>query len=165
MVKVNKDKVILDVCCGPRLFWFNKKHPNALYIDNRERNKGYNDYRKNREIKPDLIADFRSLPFPDGCFKLVIMDPPHLFSEGETFRMVKDYGYLNKKTWKEDIKKGVITGESSNLDRDTLLSIGYDREQVELILFLRRIELSTRHKVSEIPGIDRIILLEDSLVD
>lgn len=104
--KIAKGKFILDACCGPRLFWFNKKHPNVLYIDNRKRKKGYNDYRPNREIKPDILADFRKLPFQDMSFKLVVMDAPHLFSSGENFRMVKDYGWLNKDTWKEDIKKG-----------------------------------------------------------
>jgi len=29
------DKFILDACCGGRMFWFDKHHPNALYIDNR----------------------------------------------------------------------------------------------------------------------------------
>ena len=26
---------ILDACCGSRMFWFNKEHENALYMDNR----------------------------------------------------------------------------------------------------------------------------------
>jgi DNA segregation ATPase FtsK/SpoIIIE-like protein len=29
-------KTILDVCCGSRMFWFNKKHPDALYLDIRD---------------------------------------------------------------------------------------------------------------------------------
>jgi len=102
----HKDKVILDVACGPKLFWFNKKHPYVLYNDIRVREKGYNEYRPKREIKPDTTFDFRELPFTDKCFKLVVFDPPHIISNGETFRMVKDYGYLKKDTWKEDIKKG-----------------------------------------------------------
>ena len=106
-MKTLKDKkFILDVCCGPKLFWFNKQHPNVLYIDRRIRKKGYNDYRKNREIKPDIVADFRSLPFSNKTFKLVVFDPPHIIAKGENFRMVKDYGWLNKETWKEDLKKG-----------------------------------------------------------
>ena len=101
-----KEKIILDVCCGLRAFWFNKHHPNTLYIDIRKRNKGFDDFRPNFEINPDMIADFRDLPFKDKSFKLVVMDPPHIFSKGETFRMVKYYGYLNKETWRDDIKKG-----------------------------------------------------------
>ncbi|GAG16600.1 unnamed protein product, partial [marine sediment metagenome] len=26
------DKKILDVCCGGRTFWFNKKHPDTVYV-------------------------------------------------------------------------------------------------------------------------------------
>lgn len=100
------NKFILDACCGPRLFWFNKKHPNTIYIDIRKEKKGYNDYRPNREVNPDIIMDFRDLKFPDNSFKLIVMDPPHIISTSNNFRMAKDYGILNKETWKEDIKKG-----------------------------------------------------------
>jgi SAM-dependent methyltransferase len=99
-------KLILDACCGCRQFWFDKHHPRAVYVDNRVEEPGFTDYRPNKEIKPDKVADFRNLPFPDECFKLVVMDPPHIFSSGPTFRMTKEYGWLNKDTWKEDIKKG-----------------------------------------------------------
>jgi len=101
-----KNKQILEACCGPRLFWFDKQQPNTIFIDNRKRAKGYNQNRPNREINPDIIMDFRDLKFPDKKFKLVVFDPPHIFAKGETFRLVKDYGYLNKSTWANDIKKG-----------------------------------------------------------
>lgn len=26
---------ILDACCGGRMFWFDKAHPDAVYMDNR----------------------------------------------------------------------------------------------------------------------------------
>ena len=100
------NKFILDACCGLRAFWFDKHHPNAIYIDNRTREKGFDDFRKNFSIKPDFEADFRNMPFPDKKFKLVVMDPPHIISKGENFRMVKYYGHLNKETWRDDIKKG-----------------------------------------------------------
>lgn len=100
-------KFILDVCCGPRLFWFNKHHPNTIYLDNRVRERGFVDNRRHREVKPDMVADFRNLPFPDKSFKLVIMDPPHLISNGEKIRMTKTYGYLDKNTWRNDIRQGI----------------------------------------------------------
>ena len=28
-------KPILDACCGSRMFWFNPKNPNVLFVDNR----------------------------------------------------------------------------------------------------------------------------------
>lgn len=100
------NKLILDVCCGCRQFWFDKKHPKALFLDNREEEKGFQDARPNKEIQPDVVADFRELPFADNYFKLVVMDPPHIFANGPDFRMVKEYGWLNRETWKTDIKKG-----------------------------------------------------------
>jgi len=103
---LNKDKFILDACCGLKAFWFNKKHPNTIFIDNRKREKGFDDFRSNFEINPDFIADFRELPFEDKRFKLIVMDPPHIIAKPEGFRMVKYYGSLNKSTWEEDIKKG-----------------------------------------------------------
>lgn len=101
-----KDKFILDVCCGLRAFWFDKKHPNTIYLDKREREKGFDDFRPTFCIKPDMIADFRDLPFEDKSFKMVIMDPPHIIAKEESFRMVRYYGSLDKETWKDDIKKG-----------------------------------------------------------
>jgi|TARA_R100001530_G_scaffold11362_1_gene10955 hypothetical protein len=101
-----EDKFILDACCGGRCFWFNKEHPNTLYIDNRIREKGHEAARPNHSIKPDIQADFRELPFKDSSFKLVVFDPPHIIAEEESFRMVKKYGSLKRSTWREDIKKG-----------------------------------------------------------
>ncbi len=42
-----KNKFILDACCGGRMMWFNKKHPNVLYIDNRKEEKGFLKQRPN----------------------------------------------------------------------------------------------------------------------
>ena len=35
-VIMSDEKFILDVTCGGRSMWFNKKHPNAIYTDIRE---------------------------------------------------------------------------------------------------------------------------------
>lgn len=100
------EKVILDACCGCRQFWFDKKNPNVLFIDKRKEAKGFQDARPNKEINPDLILDFRNLPFKDRSFKLVVFDPPHLLADGPTYRMTKEYGWLDRKTWREDLTKG-----------------------------------------------------------
>jgi len=105
-----KDKFILDACCGPRHFWFDKHHPNCIYIDKRVEEKGFIENRPNREVKPDIVMDFRDLKFKDKSFKLIIMDPPHLKSnkpvEEHTGTLIQSYGCLNPDTWKEDIKRG-----------------------------------------------------------
>ena len=101
-----KDKFILDACCGSRMFWFDKKHPNVIFSDIREYDKGFIDNRPNRELHPDQIMDFRKLDFPDKSFKLVVFDPPHLIGKADGCRMTRTYGALNKETWQNDIKRG-----------------------------------------------------------
>lgn len=57
-------------------------------------------------MQPDIVGDFRDLPFNDGEFDLVIFDPPHLKWAGKNSIMKAQYGQLNKDTWQEDIFKG-----------------------------------------------------------
>ncbi len=101
-------KIILDACCGGRMFWYNKKHPNVMYIDKRVREKGFFGLRPNFEVQPDIVADFRDLPFDDNSFKLVVFDPPHIIRESdeEDAYFKKRYGCLRKDSWESDIKKG-----------------------------------------------------------
>jgi len=107
--EVEKEKFILDACCGGRMFWFNKTHPNTIYIDNRVRKQGHQKTRPNHHIEPDIVMDNRKMDFMDKSFKLVVFDPPHLFAkdncEEKGFIMGKCFGWLNKDTWKEDIKR------------------------------------------------------------
>nr|WP_308743231.1 methyltransferase domain-containing protein [uncultured Anaerocolumna sp.] len=98
------DKVILDACCGSRMFWFNKQHPNAVYMDNRELEDALCDGR-NLIVKPDIIADFRNIPYKDNSFKLVVFDPPHLIKAGDNSWLAKKYGKLNE-SWPTDLKQG-----------------------------------------------------------
>lgn len=97
-------KRILDVCCGSKMFWFQKERDDTVYMDNRELEDTLCDGRK-LEIKPDIVADFRNIPFPDETFKLVVFDPPHLIKVGEKSWLAKKYGHLGN-NWKEDIKQG-----------------------------------------------------------
>lgn len=100
------DKFILDACCGGRLFWFNKNHPNTLYIDNRIRKEGHDSNRPNHHIEPDIVMDNRKMGFLDKSFKLVVFDPPHLIGKPDGCRMTKKYGSLCAETWQDDIKRG-----------------------------------------------------------
>lgn len=96
--------LILDPCCGSRMFWFDRQHPNAIYGDRREEQHVLCDGRTLR-IEPDMLMDFRALPFPDGSFKLVVFDPPHLTHAGPKSWMAAKYGKLSKE-WREDLKQG-----------------------------------------------------------
>lgn len=97
-------KTILDACCGSKMFWFDKNNENTIYMDNRELEDTLCDGRK-LEIKPDIIADFRNMPFADESFYLVVFDPPHLKQIGETSYMAKKYGRLTEE-WPKDLKIG-----------------------------------------------------------
>jgi len=98
------EKPIIDVCCGSKMFWFNKTNSNTVFMDIRELEDTLCDGRK-LIIKPDVIGDFRNIPFPDNNFKLAVFDPPHLIRAGENSWLAKKYGKLNK-NWKEEIKLG-----------------------------------------------------------
>ena len=97
-------KYILDVCCGSRMFWFDKSNSAVLFADIRSENHILCDGRK-LNIEPDLIADFRELPFSDNIFKMLVFDPPHLNKLGKESWMAKKYGVLLP-TWELDIKAG-----------------------------------------------------------
>lgn len=100
-------KIVLDACCGSRMMWFDKNNPLALFVDNRAEVLTAKDRDKIRtiEIKPDVIADFTDLPFEDNSFHIVVFDPPHLKTLGETSWMAKKYGKLPK-DWQIVISKG-----------------------------------------------------------
>jgi hypothetical protein len=97
-------KTIIDVCCGSKMFWFNRNHPEAVYMDIRELEDTLCDGRK-LIIKPDIIGDFKDIPYPDNTFKLAVFDPPHLIRAGEKSWLAKKYGILPE-DWQSEIKQG-----------------------------------------------------------
>lgn len=99
---------VLDACCGGRMFWYQKDNPQAIFMDNRKVEKGgfKNNWNPNWCVNPDIVADFRNMPFPDGSFSLVVYDPPHLTSGSMKSVINKKYGLLNKQTWKQDLLDG-----------------------------------------------------------
>ena len=98
-------KNILDACCGSRMFWFDKTNENVVYMDFRKLSTNLCDGRK-LVIDPDVVGDFRNMPFDCNVFNMVVFDPPHLVNVGDNSWLAKKYGKLNKETWQEDLKKG-----------------------------------------------------------
>ena len=98
------DKLILDACCGPRMMWFDKRNPQAVFMDIRDEEHILCDGRS-LEVHPDVIGDFRSIPFEDATFRLVVFDPPHLVRLGDNSYMAHKYGKLLS-TWETDLKQG-----------------------------------------------------------
>lgn len=103
-----KVKPILDVCCGGKMFYADKQNPNVLFCDKREFETIFKKSKQKDEhfsVKPDVIADFRDLPFENESFSLVIFDPPHIKNGSDKSFMVQKYGKLDK-TYKEDLAQG-----------------------------------------------------------
>lgn len=95
---------ILDACCGSRMFWHNKENKDVIFADCREVETTLCDGRK-LIIKPDIIVDFRNMPFQDNSFSLVVFDPPHLVRVGENSWLAKKYGKLPE-DWQAYLKSG-----------------------------------------------------------
>lgn len=96
---------ILDACCGSRMFWFNKQNNDTLFMDKREQ---YEELSTGHviNVNPDVLADFREMPFEDETFWHVVFDPPHLINAGDNSWLTKKYGKLDKNSWQHDLKQG-----------------------------------------------------------
>lgn len=97
-------KPILDPAAGSRMFYFDKDDDLVLFGDIRSESHVLCDGRA-LSITPDVVMDFRNLPFETGVFKVVIFDPPHLIRVGANAWMGKKYGRLTE-TWRADLTAG-----------------------------------------------------------
>ncbi|MDS3910719.1 methyltransferase domain-containing protein [Staphylococcus hominis] len=86
------------------MFWFDKENQEVTFMDNRELDTTLSDGRK-LIVTPDILADFRNMPFEDNSFYLVVFEPPHLKTGGDKSWLIQKYGRLNK-NWPEDLKQG-----------------------------------------------------------
>lgn len=93
-------KPILDPCCGPKQFYFDKDDQRVDFRDNRCVDLELCDGRV-MHVHPDTIADVTSIDAPDGAYHLVVFDPPHL-DRGNGWQVAK-YGKLpaDWKPWME----------------------------------------------------------------
>lgn len=89
------EKFILDVTSGYRMMWYNKSHPNAIYLDKRS------------ECNPDIVGDYRDLSrFEDESFRLVIFDPNHRVGTNPPKGFLKSYGEpLQPETWQSEFRQ------------------------------------------------------------
>lgn len=131
-------KTILDVCCGSKMFWFDKQNKNTIFMDIREYDGNLCDGRE-LHVNPDVIGDFRNIPFDDNSFKLVVFDPPHLKQAGESSWLVKKYGKLSE-NWKEDIKQGFLECMRV-LEPNGILIFKWNEEQIKLSEILKTTNL------------------------
>jgi 23S rRNA G2069 N7-methylase RlmK/C1962 C5-methylase RlmI len=130
------------------MFWFTPNNPNVLFGDNRQLSTHLCDGRS-LTISPDIMLDFRSLPFSDGSFSLVVFDPPHLLRAGTNSWVAQKYGRLNTH-WQSDIKKG-FTECFRVLKKDGVLIFKWNETQIKLseILSLTEVKPLFGHKVGK----------------
>ncbi len=57
-------------------------------------------------IEPDVLLDFRDLPYPEASFALVVFDPPHLERAGPRSWLAAKYGKLGD-DWRDDLSRGL----------------------------------------------------------
>jgi len=103
--------MVLDACCGSRMFWFDKQDPRALFVDKRRETWPIDQGtpgtigRAPIVVDPDMLADFTELPFPNDSFSMVVFDPPHIERQEALGLLTKKYGHLTG-DWREMLRKG-----------------------------------------------------------
>ncbi|WP_222105731.1 SAM-dependent methyltransferase [Paraburkholderia sp. BCC1885] len=92
--------------------WLDRHHPNVIFGDRRsetltvtDRSHGNEPGTRTISIEPDVMFDFRYLPYQDGTFKLVSFDPPHLVRAGPKSWLAAKYGKLGD-DWRDDLRRG-----------------------------------------------------------
>lgn len=98
---------ILDACCGGRHWWWDKEHPLAVYMDQRVAPPGSVDVRPGWEVAPDVVGDFRAMPFDSAAFRLVLFDPPHIVREEPSGYIAMKFGALHPDTEQDDLRRGL----------------------------------------------------------
>jgi hypothetical protein len=98
--------MILDPASSMRSFYFDKTDSRVTFGDIRKPETHLLTNNQTIVIKPDIVMDFRDLPYKDESFQMVIFDPPHLLGLSDKSWIKKKYGGLDKLTWQSDIKQG-----------------------------------------------------------
>lgn len=105
-----KHTPILDVCCGGKMFYYDKHDTRVTYMDIRKISTTLCDGRS-FEVSPDIVGDFTAIPFEDNTFKMVVFDPPHLLRNTGKSKFADIYGSLSEKakpTGYQQIKYGAL---------------------------------------------------------
>lgn len=119
------------------MMWFDRQHPDVVFGDQRsetlvvtDRSNGRENGTRTLHIKPDVLMDARALPYPNGVFKLVAFDPPHLVRAGPRSWLVAKYGKLGE-DWREDLRAGFAECFRV-LDTDGVLVFKWNETQVKI---------------------------------
>jgi SAM-dependent methyltransferase len=104
------EKTILDVCCGSRMFWFDRNDERVIFCDKRAEQHMLKDKtvpggQRELIISPNIQADFTALPFPSNHFQMVVFDPPHFDTSGPKSWIRAKYGALEG-NWRAMLASG-----------------------------------------------------------
>jgi hypothetical protein len=109
------------------MMWFDRHRPDVIFGDCRretiivaDHSRGNASGSRVLRIEPDVLLDFRALPYPDGSFCLVVFDPPHLISAGPKSWLAAKYGRLSD-DWRDDLRQGFAECFRVLDDRGTLI--------------------------------------------
>ena len=104
---------VLDMCCGPKMMWFEKCDERAMFIDKRRERHAMERPKRGTveytETDPDILCDFTDMPFPGDTFNVVVFDPPHFERSGKIGYLAKKYGWLDG-DWREMLRAGFEEG-------------------------------------------------------
>lgn len=104
---------VLDMCCGPKMMWFDKHDERAVFIDKRRERHAMNRPKRGTveytETDPDIVCDFTDLPFPDETFAVVVFDHPHFERSGKIGYLAMKYGWLDG-DWRKMLRAGFAEG-------------------------------------------------------
>lgn len=119
------------------MWWFDKADSRVLFGDIRsetitvtDNSRGNKSGARTINIDPDVLFDFRALPFSDGAFKLVAFDPPHLVQAGPRSWLAAKYGKLSE-NWRDDLRQG-FSECFRVLESDGVLVFKWNETQVRL---------------------------------
>jgi SAM-dependent methyltransferase len=119
------------------MMWLDRQNPDVLFGDRRaeiitvtDRSHGNKAGTRTLRIEPDALIDFRALPYPDGSFKLVAFDPPHLVRAGPKSWLAAKYGKLSP-DWRDDLRNGFAECLRV-LDPDGVLVFKWNETQVKV---------------------------------
>lgn len=103
---------------GNRGTWFDKQLADVVFVDLRE------------HAHPDVVADSRCLPLPNGMFDLVVFDPPHV-NFGARSNMNRDYGHHTTENIR-DLLRGAGKEAARVAKRDGLLAFKWNDHDQKL---------------------------------
>ena len=123
------------------MFWYERNEPHTTYMDIRKEILTCKDrgLKREIEIKPDIVADFRDMPFADATFDLVVFDPPHLIRAGKTSWLAQKYGTLDLMSWQNDLYKGFWECQRVLKDNGILL-FKWNEEQISFRDVLKAVQ-------------------------